>query len=97
MIVHVEEYHHLMCDIINDRNLLSWRYVMPSSSGSKSKHSKQQADTMKPDAETCEGNPHNKKSDGNTRIYYRTSQQLALGKHDRPTRNVMGMYVYVCI
>jgi hypothetical protein len=43
--------------------------------------------TTKPDAETREGRKHNKNSDGNTIIYYRTSQQLASGKHGRPTRN----------
>jgi hypothetical protein len=30
---------------------------------------------------------HNKKFDGNIRIYYRTPQQLASGKHDQSIRN----------
>jgi hypothetical protein len=46
--------------------------------------------TTKPDAVTHE-KIHNKKPDENTKIYYRTSQQLASGKHDHPIRNLMGI------
>jgi hypothetical protein len=49
--------------------------------------------TMKPDTETHEGNSPIiiKEFDGNIRIYYRTFQQLASGKHNHHTRNPMSI------
>jgi hypothetical protein len=44
---------------------------------------------MKPGA-VMHAKIHNKNLT-NTRIYYRTSQQLASGNHDHLTRNVMGI------
>jgi hypothetical protein len=46
--------------------------------------------STKPDVVTHE-EIQSKKPDGNTRIYYITSKQLASGKHDHPTRNIIGI------